>query len=218
MKILYEDTNILIADKPREIEVVSESGEEDFLTLARREAGADLRAAHRLDRNTAGLIIFAKNESAENELIAAFDPNNEASAVRKFYTAEVAGTMYKKEGVLTAFLFKDSKKAMVYIAAQPKFGYKKIVTKYRVLKESGGTSLIEAELVTGRTHQIRAQFAHIGHPLIGDGKYGDNGINRKYRAKFQRLLSYKVQFRFPKESCLAYLNGRAFQLERIFPD
>jgi 23S rRNA pseudouridine955/2504/2580 synthase len=218
MKIIYEDNNILIADKPRAIEVVSESGEEDFLAVARRETGADLRAVHRLDRNTAGLVVFAKNEGAENELAAAFSPAGETSSARKFYTAEVAGTLFKKEATLTAFLFKDSKKATVYIADRPRFGYKKIVTKYRVLKESGGTSLIEAELVTGRTHQIRAQFAHIGHPLIGDGKYGDNALNRKFRAKYQRLLSRKIQFSFPKESCLAYLNGRSFALERVYPE
>jgi len=218
IKILYEDANILIADKPREIEVVSESGDEDFLAVMRRETGQDLRAVHRLDRNTAGLVIFAKNESAENELAAAFDANNESSAVRKFYTAEVAGTLFKKEATLTAFLFKDAKKSMCYVVNNPKFGYKKIVTKYKVLKESGGTSLVEIELVTGRTHQIRAHFAHIGHPLIGDGKYGGNELNRKFKAKYQRLLSYKLQFRFPKESCLAYLNGKSFSLKNIFPN
>ena len=213
---VYEDENIIVADKPAGCEVVTESGDEDLLSEIRRQRDEPgIEAVHRLDRNTAGLVIFSRNDGAYNELFSAFGENGEYK-IQKFYIAEVYGVMHKKSATLNAFLFKDAKKAYSYISAAPKFGYKKIVTKYRVLKENGGTSLLEIELVTGRTHQIRAHMAFIGHPLIGDGKYGTNEINKKFKQKYQSLVSYKIVFRFPPDSCLSYLNGKSIIRSSMF--
>ena len=123
--------------------------------------------------------------------------------------------MKEKSGLLTGYLFKDCKKNTVFVYDTEKKGAKIIKTKYTVLEERQNTSLVEVELITGRTHQIRAHFAHIGHPLIGDGKYGSNEINKHYKLKHQALYSYKVRFDFSDENILSYLNGREFCVKNV---
>ena len=111
-------------------------------------------------------------------------------------------------------MFKDNKKSLVYISNDFKIGYQKIITSYSVLEEyENNSALLEVEIETGRTHQIRAHLAHIGHPIIGDGKYGINSVNKNLGYKFQQLKAYKLKFNFKTDSgILNYLNGQSFKL------
>ena len=121
------------------------------------------------------------------------------------------GIFDKKEDILTAYVEKNEKQNRVYISDKPTPNGKPIKTGYRVLAEKDGFSLLEVRLYTGRTHQIRAHMAHIGHPLLGDGKYGKNEINRRMGYKWQALYSYKLSFCFTADGGeLEYLNNRTF--------
>ena len=141
--------------------------------------GFSILPCHRLDRNTSGLTLFAKNQQSQNILFEKFK-NHE---IEKHYICRVYGIPKEKHKILTAYLFKDTKKSMVYIKDSPKKGYQNIITEYTVISTnlSDNTSILEVILHTGRTHQIRAHLAHIGYPIIGDGKYGINEINKKFK-------------------------------------
>ena len=169
LEIVYEDENILVINKPVGIEVVSNNKDEITLTkiLLDKFSSLDFPApCHRLDRNTYGLVLFAKNKVALDILLNKFK-NNE---IEKHYRCKVFGIPLVKEKTLNAFLFKDSKKSMVYISDEPKKGYQKIITSYKVLSENSkdNTSILDVTLHTGKTHQIRAHLAYIGYPIIGD--------------------------------------------------
>ena len=134
----------------------------------------------------------------------------------KYYLCVVQGRMAPKEGKLEGYLFKDEVKKQVYVRDRPGPGAKTAVTLYKTLAVKNGLSLVECDLITGRTHQIRAQFAHAGHPLIGDGKYGSERENRKYGRHGQALYSYKLAFHFTTDAGpLEHLNGRTFQVEDV---
>lgn len=154
---------------------------------------------------------MAKNQKALQILLEKFK-NRE---IDKYYTATVYGILPKKQARLQAYLFKDSKKSLVYISDISRKGYQKIITSYKVISEDkkNNTSILDIKLETGRTHQIRAHLAHIGFPIIGDGKYGINEINKKFHQKYQMLTSYKLKFNFCSDSgCLEYLNKKEISL------
>ena len=136
--------------------------------------------------------------------------------IAKFYLAIVHGRMKPSQGKLEGFLLKDEDRAQVKVFSRPVPGGKSAATLYKTLRTAGGLSLVECELLTGRTHQIRAQFAAAGHPLLGDGKYGRERDNKKYGRSFQALYSYKLAFTFPTDAgLLEYLRGRVFTVEQV---
>ena len=204
---VYEDDNILVVNKPDNIEVVGQ----DSLTKLLEKEYSYIAPCHRLDRNTKGLVLFAKNEVALEILLKKFK-NQE---IEKHYIAKVCGIFNMKSQTLSAYLFKDNKKSLVYVSDEPHKGYVKIQTSYTVLKEDfqRNFSIIDIELHTGKTHQIRAHMAHIGHPIIGDGKYGINEINKKFNAKTQELYSYILKFNFREDSgILNYLRNKEIKM------
>ena len=137
--------------------------------------------------------------------------------MEKYYLCVVHGTLRKKSGLLKGWLIKDEKKNKVEVFAQEKKGAKEIRTKYSVIDEKDGLSLIEVELLTGRTHQIRAHFSSIGHPLLGDGKYGTNALNKALGYKKQFLYSYRLKFTFTSDAgCLEYLNSKSFEVADVW--
>lgn len=225
LTVIYEDYNILLADKPQGMSVHED--ETGSITLIdniksylwrkgeydpEKEQSFAPALCNRIDRNTRGIVIAAKNAAAlriMNEKIK----NRE---IEKYYICVVEGILKNKTGEIKAFLRRDEGKKQVYIYDRPVAGGKTIITGYRVIKEGAKTSMLEVRLKTGRTHQIRAQLATIGHPIIGDGKYGRNEINKKAGVFRQALCSYKIVFNFKTDAEeLNYLNKKEFTVEKI---
>lgn len=206
LNTIFEDDNILVIDKPAQIEVTGNNSLTSLIHNQYSNCEFLPMPCHRLDRNTKGLILFAKNQESLDILLKKFK-NHE---IEKHYLALVYGIPKIKSQTLTAYLFKDSKKSLAYISDEPKKGYSKIITSYSLIeKYSNGTCLLDVEIKTGKTHQIRAHLSHIGLPIVGDGKYGNYEINKRLDYKTQQLRSYILKFNFSTDSgILNYLNGK----------
>ena len=226
LNIVYEDENLLLCDKrpgllchPDQHEYVATLITHIQAYLYQKKEW-DPWAEHsftpalcnRIDRNTGGIVIAAKNAEA----LRILNQKIKDRELEKYYLAAIHGRMSPPQGTLSGYLLKDAQKKEVTVYDRPVPGAKTAVTRYRTLAEKGGLSLVECELITGRTHQIRAQFAHAGHPLLGDGKYGRQRDNRLYDRKYQALYSYKLVFRFTTDGgLLSYLDGRSWQVEKV---
>lgn len=204
---LYEDDNLMIAVKPRGTETRL------FAKLVSAESGAEYIPVHRLDTNTRGILIFAKNEKAFEAAVSLF----RSSSIEKYYVALLGGVI-EKEGVFNAFLKKDSEKGSVEISDAPQKGFVPIKTGIRPIGiRDGELTYAEIRLYTGKTHQIRAHAAHLGHPVLGDTKYGDFDLNRLMRAKRQYLTAYKLVFgNIPKGNRLSRLGGKKLEITPDF--
>lgn len=213
LDIIFEDENILILNKPSGIETTGANSLTSLVHNNYINANFKPMPCHRLDRNTFGLIIFAKNEIALNILLDKFK-NHE---IEKHYLAWVYGIPNINYKRIESYLFKDTKKSLVYISDIPKKRYVKIITSFSVLeKRNDNTSILDVQIETGKTHQIRAHLSYLGFPIIGDGKYGKNEINKQFGKKTQSLCSYILKFNFKNDSSiLNYLNSKSFTINNI---
>ena len=234
LNIVYEDENLMLLDKRPGLAVHPHDGAEYGRTLIdhiqsylyqkrewrpREENAFTPALCNRIDRNTGGIVIAAKTAEA----LRVMNQKIKDRELDKRYLAIVEGTPKPREGSLRGYLFKDEKKNRVFVTDKMQPGAKSCQTNYKVLTSRDGLSLVECELITGRTHQIRAQFAHAGHPLLGDGKYGK--LDKRFDRNYQALYSYKLTFTFTTDAgSLENLNGRSFQVENVdfvaeyFPD
>lgn len=207
--IVYEDDNIIIVFKYRKIEVCSTDPYVETVESLLNEKHCKCYAVHRIDMNTIGLVTLAKNEEAKTLLEEGF----KCRSFDKYYLALIFSCPYKESDDMIAYFKKDKKYPIVHISDFQQSGYEKIQTIYKILKKYDDFSLVEVKILTGKTHQIRAHFAHIGFPILGDEKYGNYKLNKKFKLKYQCLCSYKINFHFDSDSLLGYLNGKLFAVD-----
>ena len=233
LTIVYEDENLMLLDKRPGLVVHADETEKvntlinhiQAYLYQKREWNPKWENAftpalcNRIDRNTGGIVIAAKTAEA----LRVMNQKIKDREMDKRYLAIVEGSPKPRDGSLKGYLFKDAKKNRVFVTDTPQPGSKSCQTDYRTLASANGLTLVECKLITGRTHQIRAQFAHAGHPLLGDGKYGK--LDKRFDRNYQALYSYRLTFDFTTDAgSLEYLNRKSFQVEHVdfveeyFPD
>lgn len=227
LDIVYEDENILLADKKQGLLVHPDKNEYTNTLIARiqhylykkgeydpeNENSFRPALANRIDRNTGGIVIAAKNAEALRILCDKIKDRE----LDKRYLTVVHGVPKQKTATLSGYLEKDEDKNRVYMKNSRDGGAKTVKTKYTVLESKNGLSLLEIELLTGRTHQIRAHMASIGHPLLGEGKYGKSAADKKMGFDKQALYSYSLNFDFKTDAgILNYLSGKRFTVKKVW--
>lgn len=225
--IIYEDENIILLNKKPGLIVHPDENYHFDSLIARvqhylydkgeynptEENSFAPALVNRIDRNTGGIVIAAKNA----ESLRILNQKLKDRELEKLYLCIAVGKLPKKSDLLVDYLEKNEKQNRVYISSKPNKNTKTIKTKYKVLAEKNNLSLLEVDLLTGRTHQIRGHLAFIGNPLLGDGKYGKNEINRKMGLTRQALYSYKLTFKFTTDGgILQYLDGKTFTAPEIW--
>ena len=226
LDIVYEDEHLLLVNKrpglvvhPDETERVNTLITHIQAYLYQKKEWGPYREhsfapalCNRIDRNTGGIVIAAKDA----ETLRIMNQKIKDREISKFYLAIIHGKISPAQGKLEGFILKDESKKQVKVFDHPVPGGKSAATIYKTLQVRNGLSLVECELLTGRTHQIRAQFAAAGHPLLGDGKYGREKDNKRYGRSFQALYSYRLSFDFTTDGgVLEYLKGQSYQVQNV---